>query len=125
MKSTSPAISALMSGPPPPVTVRSTLRPSWAKYPLASARYTGAVVSATTGKVILTLRGAWAWAGVEISMMSMASATSTQDRVLLEEGVIKAFSNCNGTTRMKRPLFPTATSCLTPSFLGTRTLLRG
>ena len=48
--------------------------------------------------------GAWAWAGVEIStmsMMSMASATSTHDRVLLE-GVIKAFSNCNGTTRMKR-----------------------
>src|SRR6267142_796956 len=35
-------------------------------------------------------------------MMSMASATSTHDRVLLE-GVIKAFSNCNGTTRMKRP----------------------
>src|SRR2546428_786852 len=33
----------------------------------------------------------------------MASTTSTRDRVLLEEGVIKAFSNCNGTTRMKRP----------------------
>jgi hypothetical protein len=28
--------------------------------------------------------------------MSMASVTSTRERVLLEEGVIKAFSNCNG-----------------------------
>src|SRR6266850_5790443 len=36
-------------------------------------------------------------------MMSMASATSTHDRVLLEEGVIKVFSDCNDTTRMKRP----------------------